>query len=294
MPAALFFQPRHCSQGFSSRPRGASKDSTMQLGKSIRMERIINRDTKRCIIVPMDHGVTVGPIAGLVNARTAVDEVAEGGADAVLMHKGLIRCAHRRSGRDVGLIVHLSAGTALSPSSNSKVLVASVQEAVRIGADAVSVHVNLGDVAEGTMLADLGRVAREADDWGMPLLAMVYARGPHIKNPFDPEVIAHSARLATELGADIVKVPYCGDIDSFNHVVESCCIPVVIAGGEKMDSTRDFLQMVHDCLKAGGAGLSVGRNVFQHERPRELVRALSGIVHGGRSVDEALAELGEC
>lgn len=266
----------------------------MQLGKSIRLERIINRETKRCIIVPMDHGVTVGPIPGLVDARKAVAEVAEGGADAVLMHKGLIRCSHRKSGRDVGLIVHISGGTALSPTPNTKVLVASVQEAVRLGADGVSVHVNLGDEADGSMLADLGRIAREADDWGMPLLAMVYARGPHIKNPFDPDVIAHSARVATELGADIVKVPYCGDIGSFNHVVESCCIPVVIAGGEKMDSTREFLQVVHDSLKAGGAGLSVGRNVFQHPHPRMLMQALHGIVHGGKNVDEALAEMGEC
>lgn len=265
----------------------------MQLGKSIRLERIMNRETKRCIIVPMDHGVTVGPIPGLVDARKAVADVAEGGADAVLMHKGLIRCGHRLSGRDVGLIVHLSAGTSLSPCPNTKVLVASVQEAVRCGADGVSVHVNLGDEAESAMLADLGRVAREADDWGMPLLAMVYARGRHIANAFDPGVIAHCARVATELGADIVKVPYSGDIDSFSHVVESCCIPVVIAGGEKMNSVRDFLQVVHDSLAAGGAGLSVGRNVFQHPRPGALLRALSGIVHQGGSVDQALAELGE-
>jgi class I fructose-bisphosphate aldolase len=265
----------------------------MQLGKSIRLERIINRETKRCIIVPLDHGVTVGPIPGLVDSKKAVAEVAEGGADAVLMHKGLIRCCHRRSGRDVGLIVHLSAGTELSPYPNTKVLVTSVQEALRLGADAVSVHVNLGDEAESAMLADLGRIAREADDWGMPLLAMIYARGPHIKDPFAPEVIAHSARVATELGADMVKVPYCGDIDSFRQVVESCHIPLVIAGGEKMDSTRAFLQMAENSIKAGGTGLSVGRNVFQHPRPRDLMRALSGIVHKGKSVDEALAEMGE-
>jgi len=293
MPAALSFPVSGIASEVRKPPVRAQKDTAMQLGKSIRLERIINRETKRCIIVPMDHGVTVGPIPGLVDARNAVAEVAEGGADAVLMHKGLIRCSHRRSGRDVGLIVHLSAGTALSPHPNRKILVTSVQEAVRLGADGVSVHVNLGDETESTMLADLGRVAREADDWGIPLLAMVYARGPHITNPFDPDVIAHCARVATELGADIVKVPYCGDIDSFSHVVDSCCIPVVIAGGEKMDSTREFLQVVSDSIRAGGAGLSVGRNVFQHPRPRDLVRALNGIVHGDKSVDEAMADMGE-
>jgi len=263
----------------------------MHLGKSIRLERIINRETKRCIIVPLDHGVTSGPISGLVDAKKAVAEVAEGGADAVLMHKGLVRCSHRRCGRDVGLIVHLSAGTALSPSPNTKVLVTTVREALRLGADAVSAHVNLGGEAESAMLADLGRIAREADDWGMPLLAMMYARGPNIKDPFAPEVIAHSARIATELGADMVKVPYCGDIGSFRQVVESCHIPLVIAGGEKMESTREFLHMAKDSITAGGVGLSVGRNVFQHPRPKDLMRALFGIVHEGKSVDEALAAM---
>jgi len=265
----------------------------MQLGKTIRLERIINRETKRCIIVPLDHGVTAGPISGLVDARKAVAEAAEGGADAVLMHKGLVRCSHRGCGRDVGLIVHLSAGTALSPSPNTKVLVTTVQEALRLGADAVSVHVNLGDEAENAMLADFGRIAREAEDWGMPLLAMVYARGPRIKDPFAPEVVAHCARIATELGADMVKVPYCGDIDSFRQVVEGCRIPLVIAGGEKMASTREFLHMAKDSITAGGSGLSVGRNVFQHPCPRDLVAALFGIVHGGKEVDDVLAAMGE-
>jgi len=265
----------------------------MQLGKAIRLERIINRETKRCIIVPLDHGVTVGPISGLADAKKAVADVADGGADAVLMHKGLVRCSHRRSGRDVGLIVHLSAGTALSPYPNTKVLVTSVQEALRLGADAVSVHVNLGDEAERTMLTDLGRIARAADDWGMPLLAMMYVRGPQIKDPFAPEAVAHSARIATELGADMVKIPYCGDIDSFRQVVESCHIPLVIAGGEKMESTREFLHMVKDSIMAGGIGISVGRNVFQHPRPRDLMHALFGIVHGGKDVDEVLAVMGE-
>jgi class I fructose-bisphosphate aldolase len=265
----------------------------MDIGKSIRMERLSNRATRRSIIVPMDHGVTVGPIPGLEDMKKAVADVAEGGADAVLMHKGLVRCGHRTSGRDVGLIVHLSAASNRGPNNNSKVLVATVEEAVKLGADGVSVHVNMGDVAEGSMLADLGRVARDADNWGMPLLAMVYARGPLIKDAFSPELVAHSARLAMELGADMVKVPYCGDIDSFSHVVDCCCVPVVIAGGEKMDSTREFLQVVHDSIKAGGAGLSVGRNVFQHPRPRMMVAALSGIVHANWTVEQALAVVGE-
>ncbi len=265
----------------------------MNLGKSIRLERIINRHSKRSIIIPMDHGTTVGAIHGLEDMRTVVNDMAEGGADAVLMHKGLIRCSHRASGKDVGLIIHLSASTALSPNANKKTLVASVKEAISYGADAVSIHVNIGAPDESKMLADLGKVSNSCQKWGMPLLAMMYARGPQVSNGFDPEIVTHCARVGNELGADIVKVVYSGTVENFARAVDACCIPVVIAGGEKMDSTRDFLQMVYDSIQAGGAGLSVGRNVFQHPRRVQLVRALRAIVHEDASVDTALEIVGE-
>ena len=261
----------------------------MSLGKTIRLERILNRKTQRAIIVPMDHGVSVGPIDGIIDMRETIVDMANSGADAVLMHKGLVRCGHRASGRDVCLIVHLCASTSLSPLSNSKTLVGTVEEAVRLGADGVSVHVNLGDTNEREMLADLGRVARSADEWGMPLLAMVYARGPRVDNEFDPAVVAHCARVGVELGADVVKVPYTGDMESFSDVVSACCIPVVIAGGPRTESTRQFLEMVDNSLKAGGSGLSVGRNVFQHPRRTRLVQALRGLVHENMPLEQALA-----
>jgi class I fructose-bisphosphate aldolase len=264
----------------------------MRLGKLIRLERIINRRTGRTVIIPMDHGLTVGAINGLKNMPEAVNDMAEGGADAVLMHKGLVRCGHRKCGKDMGLIIHLSASTALSSSSNSKTLVGTVEEAVCLGADAVSVHVNLGDDNEREMLADFGRTAAACEHWGMPLLAMIYARGPRIQNGYDAGVVAHCARVGVELGADIVKVPYTGDVESFADVVAACCVPVVIAGGEFMDSTADFLRIVHDSLRAGGAGLSVGRNVFQHPRRVDLVRAVRLLVHENRALEEALAVLG--
>ena len=180
----------------------------MNLGKQVRLQRIFNRETGRAIIVPMDHGVSVGPIEGIENIHKTVSDMADGGADAVLMHKGLCRCCFRASGegKDVGLIIHLSASTSLSSYSNKKRLVCTVEKAIRRGADGVSVHVNLGDDNESDMLADLGEVARVAEEWSMPLLAMLYARGPRISNEYDPAVVAHCARVGVELGADIVKV----------------------------------------------------------------------------------------
>ena len=204
-----------------------------------------------------------------------------------------MRCGHRKGGRDVGLIMHLSSSTDLSPAPNRKTLTASVEDAIRHGADGVSIHVNLGDPHEAEMLSDFGKIARDAENWGMPLLAMIYGRGPKIPNGLDPEVIAHCARVGAELGADVVKVPYTGDIDSFSYVVESCCVPVLIAGGPKTNTTREFLQTVEDAVRAGAAGLSVGRNVFQHPSPRRLMAALTCIVHAGMNVEQAVATVGE-
>jgi len=256
-------------------------------GKSIRMERIIDRKTGNSVIVPMDHGVSIGPVEGLIDMRKTVDDVANGGATAVLMHKGLIRFSHRTSGKDIGLILHLSASTDLGVTSREKTIVASIAEALKIGADGVSVHINVGAETESDMLSDLGMIAEECADWGMPLIVMAYARGPSIKNPYDTDAVAHAARVATELGADIVKCSYTGDIDSFKKVTRGALAPVVIAGGPKMESDLDILKMVYDSLQAGGKGVSIGRNVFQHRNVEMMTKAISNIVLHGSTVEEA-------
>ena len=260
----------------------------MLIGKAVRLERIFNRNNNRTIIVPMDHGVTVGPIDGLIDMRETINQVAEGGANAVLMHKGLVRCSHRKRGRDVGLIIHLSASTTISPFPNAKTLVGTVEDALKLGADGVSLHVNLGDETERHMLEDFGRVTSTATEWGVPVLAMVYARGPKVKNEYDPEVVAHCARVGLELGADVVKVPYTGDIETFAKVCDACCVPVVIAGGPKLSNVRDLVTMAHDSVQAGGSGLSIGRNIFQYAQPSRLVQALHGVVHLNWEIEQAM------
>ena len=265
----------------------------MELGTKKRLTHIFNPDTKRTIIVPMDHGMTIGAPDGLVDIRKAVDDMNEGGANAVIMHKGLIRasgCADANA--DLGLIMHITASTELSPNGNTKVLTGTVEEAIRLGADAVSVHLNLGDPNEREMLNTAGVIADHCNRWGMPLLMMVYARG-HDVDSYDPRNIAHCARVGAELGADIVKVPYTGDPETFADVVEDCGVPVLIAGGPKLDSTRKLLDMVYGSLQAGGSGLSVGRNVFEHPRRVALLKALRAMVHGNASVEEALELMDE-
>ncbi len=261
------------------------------IGKKIRLERIIDRNSGRTVIVPMDHGVTVGPIEGLADMRTAVTNMVEGGANAILMHKGIVRAGHRGGGRDIGLVIHLSAGTTMSPDPNAKELVCTVEEAVKLGADAVSVHINLGAETDTVMLKQLGMVSERCMEWQMPLVAMMYTRGPKIKNEYDVEYIKHAARVGAELGADIVKVPYTGSIESFKQVVCGCTVPVVIAGGPKMNTDADILKMIDESLKAGASGVSIGRNAFQHARPSLMVKAMCKMVHEGITVKEAMAML---
>lgn len=262
------------------------------IGKQIRMERIIDRNTSRTVIVPMDHGVSSGPIYGITDLRDAIEQVVRGGANAIVEHKGMVGAGHRRSGKDVGLIIHLSASTSLSPYPNTKTLVCTVEEALRLGADAVSIHVNIGDEMERQMLSDFGMVSSRAREWGIPLLAMIYPRGEKIANEYDPDVLKHAARLGAELGADIVKISYSGSVESFREVIAGCRVPVVIAGGEKMESDKQILETVRGSIDAGGSGVSIGRNIFQHQDPTRMVGAISMIVHEEATVEQALAFLG--
>jgi fructose-bisphosphate aldolase/2-amino-3,7-dideoxy-D-threo-hept-6-ulosonate synthase len=239
----------------------------------------------------MDHGLSMGPIQGLEDMASIINQVAEGGANAVVLHKGIVRAGHRGYGRDIGLIIHLSGSTSLGPDPNSKIRVASVEEALALGADGVSVHINVGASNEPEQLRTLGEVAEACDRWGMPLFAMMYPRGPKVKDQHDPALVAHAARVGAELGADIIKTAYTGDVDSFRKVVRGCPVPVVIAGGPKMATERDVLQMAADAVEAGAIGISIGRNIFQHRDPLRMTRALAKIVHEGFSVDEALKEL---
>ncbi|MFX1311969.1 MAG: 2-amino-3,7-dideoxy-D-threo-hept-6-ulosonate synthase [Promethearchaeota archaeon] len=262
----------------------------MNVGKNIRIERIISRKTNRTIIIPMDHGLTLGTIKGLENLADMVNKVALGGANAVLMHSGMIGAGHRRYGKDIGLIVHLSGATNLTPDPNRKVLVCSVERAIKMGADAVSIHINIGANEEPEMLQDAQKVVEASREWGIPLIAMMYPRGEKIKDENDPEAVNIAVRAGAELGADIVKTNYTGDIDSFKYIVKSVHIPVIIAGGPKMETIGDLLQVVYDSIQAGGTGVAFGRNVFQADDPTKLVSAISKIVHHNYTVEEVLKE----
>ena len=259
----------------------------MNVGKTARLARI--GTDGRYVIVPMDHGITLGAVAGLKDIESTIDAVTRGGADAVLTQKGIAPRVHPNT-NGAGYIVHLNASTTIGPDSNDKRLTGTVEEAVRVGADAVSFHINVGSDHEPDQLAQLARVTDDADRFGMPVLAMAYARGPGVDET-DPESLGHAVRLAEEVGADVVKTGYSGDADSFEHVVESTRLPVVIAGGSR-GSDRETITMVRGAMDGGAAGVSMGRSIFQHEDPEAIARAVASVVHDGASVEAALRRAG--
>ncbi|MFB6070863.1 MAG: 2-amino-3,7-dideoxy-D-threo-hept-6-ulosonate synthase [Halanaeroarchaeum sp.] len=259
----------------------------MTAGKPARLDRI-GRDG-RFVTIPMDHGITMGPVRGLKDIESTIDAVTRGGADAVLTQKGIAPRVHaNKNGK--GYIVHLNGSTTIGPDEEDKRVTGTVEDAVRAGADAVSFHINVGSDHEPDQIEDLADLTRNAERLGMPVLAMAYARGPGV-DEHDAESLGHAVRLAEELGADVVKTAYSGDAESFEHVVDATRLPVVIAGGTP-EGDLATLRNVRGVMDAGGAGVSMGRTVFQHDDPHAITSAVAAVVHEDADPATALSEAG--
>ncbi|MFB6072282.1 MAG: 2-amino-3,7-dideoxy-D-threo-hept-6-ulosonate synthase [Halobacterium sp.] len=256
-------------------------------GKSARLERI-GRDG-RFVTIPMDHGVTLGAVDGLVDIESTVDAVTSNGADAVLTQKGVAPRVHPNK-NGAGYVVHLNGSTVIGPDANDKRRTGTVEEAVRAGADAVSFHINVGSDYEPDQLTELADVCDDAERLGMPVLAMSYARGPGV-DEHDAESLSHAVRLAEELGADVVKTAYSGSASSFERVVEATAKPVIIAGGSP-DGDRATLENVRGAMDAGAAGVSMGRTVFQHDDSGAMTSAIAAVVHEDATPEEAMRTAG--
>jgi fructose-bisphosphate aldolase/2-amino-3,7-dideoxy-D-threo-hept-6-ulosonate synthase len=210
-------------------------------------------------MVPMDHGISMGAPDGLADPAPAAAALAKAGATCFTAHRGLVPALAGAIG-PAGLLLHLSASTDAAPDGQDKRLVATVEDALRLGCDGVSIHVNLGSLTEARQLEEAGRVAADCERWGMPLVAMVDPRGPKVKDPRDPALVAHAVRLAYELGCDAVKVPYTGTTASFRKATAAAPIPVLAAGGPH--DAKGFLAAMQGAKAGGARGFSAGRNLF--------------------------------
>ena len=259
----------------------------MTTGTAARLKRL--GTDGRYVVVPMDHGITLGAVKGLKDIESTIDAVTRGGADSVLTQKGIADRVHGNLNGG-GYIVHLNGSTVIGPDSNDKRTTGTVKSAIRAGADAVSFHINVGSKYEREQIEELAAVTDEAAEYGMPVLAMTYARGPEVEGD-DPEALGHAVRLGEELGADLIKTGYSGDADSFEHVCESTSLPVLIAGGSPAGDLA-ALEDVRGAMDAGGAGVSMGRTIFQHDDPEKMARAVSLVVHDDVGAEDALERAG--
>lgn len=240
--------------------------------------------------IPIDHGVSDYPVKGLTNLDEILEKLKD--ADAIIAHKGVVS---KYSRYYPNLIAHLSASTRHGGDENSlKVLVGTVEEAINRGAKGVSVQVNMGSYGEGEMIETLGKVTTEAFEQNVPVLGMMYPRGENlsIMDGDDTEAVAHAVRLGFELGCDVVKTKWTGSIESFRKVTSSAPIPVLIAGGPGGNSDEELLNMVHDAMQAGAAGVCMGRQIFSHRDPIKIVKALRYIIHDGYDVSKAISATG--
>lgn len=250
-----------------------------------RMNRIFRADG-RALIVAMDHGLIDGPCPGLENPAETIASVVAGGADAILTSYG-IACRFARELAPVGLILRADGGgTSLGKMDGPGAQFYSVEEALRLGADAVAVSAFPGSPKEEATLETLARVIGEAHAWGLPVMAEMvpggFDSGPEYRTAAS---IALAARVAAELGADWVKIPYA---EGFDQVTAGCYVPAVILGGAKKGSERIMLETIKTALLAGGAGVAIGRNIFQADDPAAMTAAVAAILHQEASVDEAM------
>ena len=252
------------------------------LGKALRLRRLSRAGDGRHLLVPLDHSVSDGPVVANEDWDGLIRSIVLGGADAIVVHKGRARAIDPALLEDCALVVHLSAGTSHAADQHAKVLVGDVEDALRLGADAVSVHVNIGSDTEPAQLADLGLVAGQCQRWNVPLIAMAYARGPRMASSFDPTVLSHVVNIAADLGADLVKTSMALPMDRMADVTASCPIPVLVAGGPAATDDPDgsgLVEYARSALDAGCAGLAVGRRIFTSPTPLSLMNKLAHVIH---------------
>ncbi|MGQ9517321.1 MAG: class I fructose-bisphosphate aldolase [Anaerolineae bacterium] len=254
-----------------------------------RLNRIFRPDG-RALIVAMDHGLIDGPRKGLEKPQETIARVVAGGADAILTSYGVARQFATALAR-VGLILRADAGATSLGTPGPATIFWNVEEALRLGADALAVSAYPGASNEARTLENLSRMAAQAHAWGLAVLGEMvpggFDSGPEYRTP---AAIALSARVGAEMGADIIKTPY---VEGFQQVVQGCYVPVVILGGAKRSSVREMLEEVKAAVDAGAAGVAIGRNIFAAADPTAMTAAVAAILHEDASVEDALRLVGE-
>ncbi len=258
----------------------------MTVGKQNRMNRILNPATGRGLIIAVDHGMALGPMTGIVDiAGTISSLAATGKVDAWLLTKGILATCFEPDGRQ-GIILRASgAATIAGADLTHEGPTASVETALRLGADALATTAFIGAPTEYETLINMARLADECHKYDLPLLGVLGVGKTLEDKKLDPQYLALGARVAVEHGADMVKTYYTPQ--DFERVIAGCPVPVMIAGGPKCETDLDTLKMINGALVGGARGIVMGRNIWQSSRPAELLDIVWQMIHQGLSIEEA-------
>jgi len=260
-----------------------------------RFSRLMDRQKNRTLIVALDHGISFGPVSGIENLGETIKKVIEGGPDGLLLSPGAASTfSDLLLGKNAPSIVLRADRYSVKPDAICRI--ASATDAARLGADALIVFMIAGFEDDDVSFQNIEHVARfgsECRRIGMPLIVEVTAWGSRIPEDekLDVKYLQPMARQAAELGADLLKIPYPQDMDSFRKILRTCPVPCTVLGGPKTENAKDFLQSMKDAVDSGAAGATVGRNIWAHENPAGMLRALKMIIHEDASVNVALRQL---
>jgi 3-hydroxy-5-phosphonooxypentane-2,4-dione thiolase len=251
----------------------------MNWGMKNRLSQIMGQDDGRCVMLAVDHGYFLGPTEGLETPREVIGPLLPF-ADSIMLTRGILRTSVRPESC-VPVVLRVSGGSSIIGEDLSKeAVIASIEDAIRLNASCLAVSVFIGSKYEHQTLMNLARLVDEGERYGIPILA-VTAVGKEMSR--DSRYLGLSCRIAAEFGAHIVKTYYCDDFDTG---VRSCPVPLVIAGGKKLDE-KAALKLAHNAISSGASGVDMGRNIWQSNTPVSMIQAVRSIVHEGLDVEEA-------
>ena len=253
----------------------------MDWGMKNRLNRIFQPKDGRAVMLAVDHGYFLGPISKLEEPRNTIEPLLPY-ADSLMLTRGVLRnCINPQF--NVPIILRVSGGNSIAGNAlSNEGITCTMEDAIRLNINAVALSIYVGTEHEYQTLINLSKLIDEGIRYGIPVLA-VTAVGKELEKR-DAKYLALCCRIAAELGAHMVKTYYC---DGFQKIIKSCPVPVVIAGGPKLETNLDVLNLTYNAIQEGAVGVDMGRNIFQSENPVGMIKAVRSIVHDDVSVKKA-------
>lgn len=256
------------------------------LGKEVRLNRLFSKKSGNILVIALDHAIGWGVLKGIENINKTMEIIVEAEPDAITMLKGT---AHRVFKPYAGSIPFILKSTTFSPvHPQYDTNVGTVEEAIKLGADAIAVGCTMSGERQSELLTNLAKVTCEAEKYGLPTVTHIYPKGAGKGKEYDKENVMYAARAAAELDVDIVKTYYTGDPVSYKEVIDACPSRMVVSGGPKLPSLKDMFKMTYDAISVGARGVTYGRNVWQAKDPISVIKALKHIIHNNGTVHEAM------